>query len=257
MQKSKQELLSNGAMLTSSVQTAGYARHILEGSSYRGYYAAALRSSFHRLPADVASARRRSFGRFAEADGDLYDREYEPYYEEKNEAVGDSKRRFFAEIEPVVRANPTLRQMVKDVCGMYRDVVGAKGILEVGVHLVRATGSSLTSGEPTPERIHRDGNNAFAAVLIDRDCDGGETVIYNDDLCESARYTMTESFEMTFALDYRIFHEVTSIKPRLGHILGHRDIVIIDMYDLDRLDFIRTNYSVPESIVCRRRLGKA
>jgi len=203
----------------------------------------ALRRSCYDLDSDPYSPRHRGFGRYvANPDSSLRDRLYEGYEESSNAAVGDGVVRYFAPLEPLVRANAALRQIIMDIVAIYRTATGTTGVIEIGLHQIRVHAAAHEPGEATPEKRHHDGNTAFGAVLLNRHCTGGETLIYDTDETLVEKHTMTQALDVVLCIDHRVSHEVTPITPPPGSTTGFRDVLIVDLYDEDNIaDVINLN----------------
>ena len=195
--------------------------------------------------------RKRTFGRFACLPSEsIVDRPYEPYVERANNFVGSNRKRFFPEIDMVVRETLFLRNAIGLICKAYRALTDSIATLEIGVHMISITANDQCNGEPTPEGIHQDGNNLFCALLMSRECSGGESLIFDlkNNLVE--KKVMFNNFDSLIAMDTNLKHSVTSIEP-LDNGYGVRNTFIIDLYDPENLHllFNSSNFSAPESML--------
>ena len=111
-----------------------------------------INSAFANLPDDqyVESKdifRKRTFGRFACLPSEsIVDRPYEPYVERANNFVGSNRKRFFPEIDMVVRETLFLRNAIGLICKAYRALTDSIATLEIGVHMISITANDQCNG---------------------------------------------------------------------------------------------------------------
>ncbi|MBL7494204.1 2OG-Fe dioxygenase family protein [Frankia sp. AgW1.1] len=196
-----------------------------------------LAASFRDLPVDRylakgADFRRRRYGRFfLDIEGKLADAPSAPFVQARryNSYAGDV-RRYFDELEPTVRQNPSLLLLIATDAAVVRAVFPTRRFWRVEVHQFRITARPGAMGFPTPEGIHRDGNDIFAIHLIDRDCRGGQSRVYSEDGRPLAKRFLKRPLDSLYVFDSVVLHDVSPIQTKGG--CGVRDVINIDFFGL-------------------------
>ncbi|GGP66453.1 2OG-Fe dioxygenase family protein [Saccharothrix coeruleofusca] len=193
-------------------------------------------TAWERLPVDGylregERFRSRRYGRFRiSSDSGLRERPHGPYHQslQHNGYAGGIQRHYSA-IEAATSDHRIFTALVEFDCTVVSQALSHTGAWEIEVHLFRIT-SGGPPATPTPEGVHRDGNDAFAVHVVDYRCRGGATRIYSLDGEVLHERTMTRPAETLYVDDARVLHDVTPICPRTNDVAGTRDVMIVDFH---------------------------
>lgn len=101
----------------------------------------------------------------------------------------------------------------------------------VDVHQIRVEVNSDEEGLPTPEGMHRDGDDYVCAHLIAREnVLGGESSVSDDDGKVLARTTLSKPLDTLVVWDPFVLHGVTPIMPRERGMPALRDMLLIGFH---------------------------
>lgn len=139
-------------------------------------------------------------------------------------ALHGGYERWFAPVSDATLADPSFLGLVTGLGQACARALG-RALPFVEVHQFRIdTAGGI--GRPTPEGAHRDGVDAVAVVLIDREAvRGGETRVFDADGPAGLRFTMAEPGSALLLDDARMIHETTPLQPEGLH--GHRDTLVL------------------------------
>lgn len=192
--------------------------------------------SWDRLPVDQhlrdkGRYRRRRYSRFRAIGCELIAQPHNSFFQTADvNAVNGGAPRLFAPIEPAVAGSATLRRIV---LALQDRLPGASDPAELacGVHQIRITASTSTSGSPTPEGIHRDGHHFVGQVLIHRGAiSGGESRIYDLEKSPIYRTTLRSPLEAIVIDDRRVLHSVEPIRAVSDTSSAVRDMLLVDFF---------------------------
>ncbi|MEX0825729.1 MAG: 2OG-Fe dioxygenase family protein [Acidimicrobiia bacterium] len=200
---------------------------------------AELAGAFDRLEPDAylrdgARFRQRRYGRFLLGhEGWLQDLPTAPYFQtaEHNSYAGGIPRRI-ADLEPATRRNEMLARLIRfDASVFETQIQGPFDHWRVEVHLFRVWARWDEPGLPTPEGVHRDGNDFFAVHLLRREAvRGGETTVYDPSSHPLRTRTLREPLDTLLVNDREVLHGVSPIVPADDRKPGHRDVAVIDFF---------------------------
>jgi len=181
---------------------------------------------------DDASFRFRRFGYFdlhptsgkvrRLPDGSYYQsRELNPY--------AGGIERHFAPLRDSAADNRFLEELIRfDFAQLPIEDERARGIWRVDVHFFRVIGRPDEAGEPSPEGIHRDGEEFGAIHLIQRrNVAGGVNTVYDTDEQLLASFTLYEPLDSLILWDPHTLHAVSSIRPEVADEPALRDTLIM------------------------------
>jgi hypothetical protein len=138
-------------------------------------------------------------------------------------------RREFAPVEPAIRKNRILLEIIKRCLGVIlhcNDRVPR--FWQVYVHQFRINCAGSVCGQPTPEGLHRDGHDFVSMHLMDRARIEGGTSSVCDKNGRSLMSVTLENRMDGFLIDDRsLTHGVSSIAATSDQA-GHRDMLVID-----------------------------
>ncbi len=183
---------------------------------------------------DGSTFRLRRYGRFLLArDGTLRDLPTAPYFQatEINSYAGGIDRSF-ADLEADTRRNEMLKSLIQFDASVFEARVDAPfDHWRVEVHPLRIVARHDEVGLPTPEGLHRDGNDFFAVHLIRREgVLGGETTVCDVDRRPLKVRTLREPLDSLLVNDHAVLHGVSPIVPEDEARPGFRDVVVIDFF---------------------------
>jgi hypothetical protein len=223
----------------SAMRTSGYA--FVSGSRFGTDLVAStawtdLTLAFHRLPVDRylkndATFRERRYGRFSLShDGDLVDEPLAPYFQasEFNKYAGGIDR-VYEDLEPEIRRNQALKYLISTDAELFGICYPTVKSWRVDVHLFRVLAKDGEEGLPSPEGLHRDGNDAFAVHLVKRRCRGGTSRVYSTERELLEEKDLEAGLDTLYVNDNMVLHEVSPVLPQDGEV-GFRDVMIIDFY---------------------------
>jgi len=141
---------------------------------------------------------------------------------EINRFAGGIARRF-APLQEGFSNHPLFRWLVSWYAGLLPD---AGRFWSVDVHVIRITASRGQAGNPTPEGIHRDGQDYVAMTLLARGSNavGAESGIYDQHKRPLFSHTLREPLEAILVDDRRVLHDASLLAPG-----GEADSVTRDM----------------------------
>ncbi len=196
-----------------------------------------LQSEWKDLPTDPymrdgADYRKRRFGLFdfeplegvlAPVDGASY---HQPL--ELNAYAG-GKQRAFASLSAAALANPFLVALIRfDFAQLPVSALRLVNPWRVDVHMVRIEAHAGRQGHPTPEGLHRDGEEFVCVHLVGRDnVAGGETTICGEDRAPITRTTLVDPLDSYYLWDRHVLHEVSPIVQKAPGRPAFRDALLI------------------------------
>lgn len=140
-------------------------------------------------------------------------------------------RREFAPIEPRVRNNAVVREIIRTclrAIGRHEGNEDAPTAWKVHVHQCRIDCSRSMIGRPTPEGLHRDGHDFVGMHLMSRcGIDGGISDICDSEGRSLMKVTLENRMDGFLVDDRVLLHGVSQITPSTGDT-GHRDMLVID-----------------------------
>jgi hypothetical protein len=181
---------------------------------------------------DGGRFRQRRFGLFylLPSTGELLPLPPTPYFQssEVNTYAGDIARKFAPLLDKSL-TNPFLHELIK--CNFRQFPVDsslAHQTWEIDVHQFRIVASQDEPGEPTPEGIHRDGDDFNCIHLIARqNVAGGVNSVYDNDGNRLASYTLRRPMDSIMVWDPYVMHGVTPICPENPGEPAIRDVLVI------------------------------
>ncbi len=152
------------------------------------------------------------------------------YYQsrELNTYAGGIERHFAPLRESAVD-NRFLEELIRfDFVQLPIDDERAQKIWRVDVHFFRVVGQADAAGEPSPEGIHRDGEEFGAIHLIQRkNVAGGVNSVYDTDGQLIASLILEDPLDSLILWDPHTLHAVTPIRPEVGGEPAIRDTLIM------------------------------
>ena len=144
-------------------------------------------------------------------------------------AYAGGLRREFAPVEPDIRKNRIVREIIQTSLHAILDCGRSlPKTWNVYVHQIRINCSRKAVGQPTPEGLHRDGHDFIGMHLIDRvGVEGGISSICGIDGQPLMTVTLRHRMDGFLIDDRALRHGVSQITPFIAET-GHRDMLIID-----------------------------
>ncbi|RZL57111.1 MAG: hypothetical protein EOP70_04725 [Variovorax sp.] len=155
-------------------------------------------------------------------------------------------RRDFAPVEPAIRRNEAVREIVGTCLRALMRCTEAEaedgdergdGVAtwNVYLHQMRIDCSTSMVGQPTPEGLHRDGHDFISMHLMDRaGIEGGTSTLCDTDGRTLMTLTLRDRMDGFLLNDRALLHGVSPITPTTD-AAGHRDMLIVD-YNRDHRD---------------------
>lgn len=139
------------------------------------------------------------------------------------------RTREFAPVEPQVRQNRVLREIIESCLkAILCSVAGHRTTWKVYVHQFRIHCSSALTGQPTPEGMHRDGHDFISMHLMNRvGIQGGISTLSDDEGRALKTVTLKNRMDGFLVNDRALRHGVSQITPTTAES-GHRDMLVID-----------------------------
>jgi hypothetical protein len=196
-----------------------------------------LQEDWEHLPPDNylrdgRQYRLRRYGRFSylPSSDEVLPLSHAPFVQsEKTNKLYGGLQRKFAEIRTETYRNLFLHELIKSNFSHFPiDNIMTTNHWEIGVHQIRIDATINEPGEPTPEGIHRDGNNFVAMHLIRRqNGSGGLSTIYDNDKIPLQVVILVKPLDSIFVEDGRVMHDVTTFHPQNKKLRGIRDMLVI------------------------------
>ncbi|MCH8275265.1 MAG: 2OG-Fe dioxygenase family protein [Armatimonadetes bacterium] len=99
---------------------------------------------------------------------------------------------------------------------------------KVDVHQIRIVASPEEKGEPTPEGIHRDGEDFVCIHMIrSENVVGGVSTVYDNDRNPLVSCTLRHPMDAMLLWDQYVLHGVTPIAPKSPDKVAFRDVLLI------------------------------
>lgn len=99
---------------------------------------------------------------------------------------------------------------------------------KIDVHLFRVIANNFLNGLPSPEGIHRDGDQFEAIHLIKREnILGGENQIYTNDKSHIDSFMLSSPLDTLLLVDTNVMHYVTEIRQKDSAKISIRDALVI------------------------------
>lgn len=139
------------------------------------------------------------------------------------------RRREFAPVEPRIRQNSILRQIIETCLrAILCSGAGQTKTWKVYVHQFRIHCSSSLTGQPTPEGMHRDGHDFISMHLMNRvGVQGGISTLSDDEGRILKTVTLRDRMDGFVVNDRALRHAVSQITPAAAEA-GYRDMLVID-----------------------------
>jgi hypothetical protein len=186
---------------------------------------------------DGAQFRRRRFGWFHyDASSDRLtslDRHSYRQSSTLNRYMGDVVREFTA-LSPSTKDNAFLRELIRfDFRQLPIPRAARTGLWAVDVHQIRISATPIESGQPTPEGMHRDGEDFGCIHLIaSSNVEGGESQVCSDDGSTLFRGTLHTPLDTLVIWDPHVLHGVSPITPMQTTHPASRDVLLIGFLNL-------------------------
>ncbi len=152
------------------------------------------------------------------------------YYQSReiNSYAGGIERHF-APLPDSAADNQFLKELIRfDFAQLPIDDDRAREIWRVDVHFFRVVGRADEAGEPSPEGIHRDGEEFGAIHLIQRrNVAGGVNTVYDIDGQLLASLTLQDPLDSLILWDAHTLHAVSPIRPEVADKPAIRDTLIM------------------------------
>ncbi|MEB0110906.1 hypothetical protein RCH10_005264 [Variovorax sp. GrIS 2.14] len=139
------------------------------------------------------------------------------------------RKRDFAPVEPKVRQNRILQEIIKTCLqAILCSVTSPATAWKVYVHQFRIRCSSDLTGQPTPEGMHCDGHDFISMHLMNRvGIQGGISTLSDDEGNTLKTVTLKNRMDGLLINDRALRHGVSQITPTTSKA-GHRDMLVID-----------------------------
>lgn len=181
---------------------------------------------------DDTRFRRRRFGLFyfVPIPGELLPLSEASYFQvtEINTYAGGINRKFAPLLKPTL-TNAFLYELITF---NFRQLPVERSMAyqswKVDVHQIRIVASPEEKGEPTPEGIHRDGED-FGCIHLIR-CEnvvGGVSTVYDNDRSPLVSCTLRHPMDSMLLWDPYVLHGVTPIAPKSPDKVALRDVLLI------------------------------
>ena len=203
---------------------------------------------------DGARFRRRRFGLFylLPSTGEVLPLPAVPYIQSREVntyAVGMS--RMFAPLLDTSLTNSFLHALINFNFSQFPvDTSQARQPWEIDVHQFRIVATQDEPGQPTPEGIHRDGDDFNCIHLIGRqNATSGVNTVYDNDRNPLTTCTLLQPMDTIMVWDPHVMHGVTPIHPENPGESAIRDVLVIGYNyrpDLERPDEARTQFVEPD-----------
>ncbi|WP_405749620.1 2OG-Fe dioxygenase family protein [Streptomyces sp. NBC_01411] len=102
-------------------------------------------------------------------------------------------------------------------------------IRRVNIHQHRITATRTSSGNPTPEGVHRDGVEHIVMMLVARkDISGGSSTLHDNDGKPLLTHTLTSPGDYIFLEDRTCMHSASPVTAAPSAAEGHRDMFFLE-----------------------------
>ena len=151
------------------------------------------------------------------------------YQSRENNSYAGGIERHFAPLPDSAADNQFLEELIRfDFAQLPIDDDRAREIWRVDVHFFRVVGRADEAGEPSPEGIHRDGEEFGAIHLFQRrNVAGGVNTVYDIDGQLLASLTLQDPLDSLILWDPHTLHAVSPIRPEVANKPAIRDTLIM------------------------------
>jgi hypothetical protein len=222
LETARQELADNGFVHLAPARSLGVLGHSATWAGFAHFWD---NLPLDRYMRDGGTYRRRRFNRFTfdmDAGTLVPDRNQVFYQSAQVNAFAGGMDRHFDPLESAFIGHPVFPALVR--CSA--NVLPALPRWSVDVHAIRILGRKDQAGQPTPEGIHRDGQDFVVQICIARSADavGGESGIYDPHGRRLFGGTLCQPLEAIVMDDRRVLHGASAFSPA-----GAADVVTRDM----------------------------
>lgn len=191
----------------------------------------AFRDSFNRLQLDTYVPTIGRYRRYAHFSYNVHDGiitllPHGAYFQssDANVLVGGIDR-YFAECEPSTCQNSFFTSLVASNARLVSRR-GSTAVLDVHVHQVRITATSIQPGQPSPEGIHSDGFDYVSMHLLTRhNVSGADTSVKSKDGTTLFDRSLTTGLDSLYIDDRRLLHYSSAFVPHSAGI-AYRDMLL-------------------------------
>jgi hypothetical protein len=182
--------------------------------------------------ADGGRYRRRRFGVFRAAAGEIRPKPHQPHYQSRDyNPLNGGIERWFEPVTEAVAEHPALRAILRTSHALFdRMTLDAlrPAAWHVEVHQFRIETRLGEEGRPTPEGMHRDGVDWVLVLMVRREnVASGETTIYDLQKRPLGSFTLTAPLDSALVDDSRVYHGVTPVVPLDPQRPAYRDVLVV------------------------------
>ncbi len=185
-----------------------------------------------RFMADGGTYRKRRYACLEATKDGLHLMPPKPHYQTlANNPLNGGIERVFAAVEPRIALHAANRAAVEACRRVFETAdptAGAPRSWHIEMHQFRIEARSNTTGQPTPEGLHRDGVDWALVLMIRRaNVEGGITTITDAARRPVAEASLCEPLDASLVDDHRVFHGVSGISPLDPSRPAWRDVLVL------------------------------
>lgn len=207
---------------------------VIELSGEYGGSFDSFRQSWDDLRADsyLESEEKYRFRRYSVFDyvaGQLAVLPHEPHYQEKhfNALYGGIERHYL----PWLTATQKNRYFQRLLAWIEERLPESNPGYRVQGHQFRVFADSKSTGQPSPEGIHKDGSDYTLILLMKlHNTLGGVSRIYDNNKQLIQQLTLKNTGDCIFIDDKACYHNTTSIQPKDTSCAAYRDVLVLTFH---------------------------
>lgn len=218
-------------------QQAGFMRPLLEQfglAQWNSFAESWDHLGVDRYMADGGRYRRRRYATYSLTPDQILRKPHQPHYQSRDyNTLNGGIERWFKPVTDATGHHPALLAILELTHRIASDLTPADlqpQAWHAEVHQFRIEASPESSGQPTPEGLHRDGVDWVCVLMVNREnIASGETTIHDLNRKAVGSFTLAHPLDAAFVNDSRVYHGVTPVKPVDPSRPAYRDVLVVTL----------------------------